>query len=435
VQGERIVAVASPGTLSSDGARIVDAAGKIVVPGGIEAHAHIGFGQGRPPWGQTTVVDFANTPDEGDVVQAVQNHLAGWKEKAYTDYSAHCTFRGSATPGAISQIKDLITAGLPSIKIFTTTIVPPSPDRPFAKTDMGLLNAIMEQTANYGGIVAVHSEDDDIVQYNYSMAQERGLWDWHNMHLIHSNASEDLSFRRVTRLAEQTGAGMYFVHVSAKEGVNAIADARSRGLPIYGETLLLYCSFNAEDYKEHDGMKYHTYPSLKFEADRLRLWDGLLQGDLTFMATDSIATPYAQKIEGRTVADVTGGNIGIEIRMGVTYTEGVVKQGMSLERYVEITSTNVAKVLGFYPRKGAIAVGSDADITIIDPSVKRKLALDELHLQDYNSWEGWEVEGWPTTVLLRGKIMIEDGKLLGQPTDGRLIPRKVDSSILQKPVV
>ena len=451
IEGEGIAAVALPGTLPSEAGRIVDATGKIVVPGGIEAHAHIGFGPGRPPGGRTnagpaeqslaaiwggttTVVDFAGLPQQGDVVQAVQKHLDGWKNQSYTDYSAHCTFLGNSTPEVISQIKDLIAAGFPSVKIFTTTIVPPSPDRVVAKMDMGSLGAIMEEAAKHGGIVAVHAEDDEIVQYNYTMAKEQGLWDWYNMHLIHTNLSEDLYFRRVIRLAEHTGAGIYFVHVSAKEGVNAIAEARSRGLPIYGETLTLYTSFNCERYKEPDGMKYHTYPSLKFEEDRLRLWDGLRRGDLSFMATDSIATPYAEKIVGRTVIDVTGGNIGIEIRMGITYTEAVVKQGMSIERYAEITSTNVAKVLGFYPRKGVIAVGSDADITIIDPSVKKRLTMQDLHLQDYNSWEGWDVEGWPTTVVLRGKVMVENGKLLGQSTDGQLIARKIDSSILHQPI-
>ena len=226
---------------------------------------------------------------------------------------------------------------------------------------------------------------------------------------------------------------MYIVHTSAREGVNAIAESRSRGFPVYGETILLYCSFNSENYKEPDGMKYHTYPSTKSEADRLRLWDGLLRGDLSILATDAIATDYAGKTAGRTVVDVQGGNIGIEIRMGVAYTEGVVKQGMSLERYAAITSTNPAKLLGFYPRKGAIAAGSDADITVIDPSIKKRLSMDDLHLRDYNPWEGWQIEGWPTVVTLRGKVIVEDGEFLGSATDGKLIPRRIDPSVLTRP--
>jgi dihydropyrimidinase len=131
--------------------------------------------------------------------------------------------------------------------------------------------------------------------------------------------------------------------------------------------------------------------------------------------------------------DVRGGNIGIEIRMGVNYTEAVVQRGLSLEDYAAVTSTNAAKLLGLYPRKGAIAVGSDADITLIDPSVKKTLSMADLHLRDYSPWEGWQVEGWPTTVILRGKVMVADGQLLGSPDDGQLIPRKIDPAILRRP--
>ena len=132
------------------------------------------------------------------------------------------------------------------------------------------------------------------------------------------------------------------------------------------------------------------------------------------------------------MVDVRGGNIGIEIRMGVNYTEAVVKQGMSLEQYAQVTSTNAAKTLGLYPRKGAIAAGSDADLTIIDPSVKKTLAMNDLHVRDYSPWEGWEVMGWPTTVILRGHVMIDKGQLLGDGNVGRLIPRKEDQSVLQR---
>jgi dihydropyrimidinase len=119
--------------------------------------------------------------------------------------------------------------------------------------------------------------------------------------------------------------------------------------------------------------------------------------------------------------------------MGVNYTEAVVRRGMSLEDYAAVTSTNAAKLLGLYPRKGAIAVGSDADITIIDPTVNKTLSMGDLHLRDYSPWEGWHVEGWPTTVILRGKVMVDNGRLLGSPTDGRLIPRKIDPVVLRRP--
>ena len=242
------------------------------------------------------------------------------------------------------------------------------------------------------------------------------------MHCIHTNLSEDVSFRRVIRLASKTECPVYFVHVSAGEGVESVGQARMLGLPVYGETLHNYACFSADSYREENGMKYHTYPSLKSEGDRKMLWEGLLDGRLSTLATDLVSTTWAEKIRFKTVADVTGGHNGIETRMGIAYSVGAVELGMSLQRFVDITSTNAAKIFGLYPQKGAISPGSDADICIIDPSFDRDLTLDDLHLEDYSIWEGWHAHGWPETVLLRGKVVVDQRKLTGSPTDGQLVP-------------
>ena len=446
VKDEKIVAVSEPGTVSLEAARTIDAAGKIVVPGGIEPHAHIG-GPRQPErsgaeavsraaihGGTTTVLDFATQVPGHDLHHALEEAADRWQGNAYTDYSYHPIFTKGASPDDIGQVPELIEAGFPSFKIFTTSIRPPSPRMQDNQTDFGRLSAIMEQIAGHGGMLMVHSEDDEMVSFNYAQAKGRGLWDWWNMHLIHTNVSEDVSFRRAIRLAERQGTPVYFVHVSAKEGVEAISKARSRGLPVYGETLHNYACFNAENYREPNGMKYHTYPSLKSEEDRQALWTGLLDGTLSSVATDLVSTTWEEKIRYKTVADVTGGHNGIETRVGIAYTEGVSVQGMSLERFVDITATNAAKIFGLYPRKGAIAAGSDADITIIDPSVRKRLTLDDLHLEDYSIWEGWEVHGWPVTTVLRGKLMVEDGQMLGSPGDGRLMHRQIASETTIRPV-
>ena len=446
VQGEKIVSVSAPGVLNSDAARVVDASDKIVVPGGIEPHAHIGGPRdpersGAAPvsmaaihGGTTTVLDFATQAPGHDLHHALGEAAERWQGSAYTDYSYHPIFTQGAGADAIGQIPELVEAGFPSFKIFTTSIRPPSTQMQNRQTDFGRLASIMEQIAVSGGVLLVHSEDDEMVHYNYSMAQERGIWDWWNMHLIHTNVSEDVSFRRVIRLAERQRPAVYFVHVSAKEGVEAIGEARGRNMPVYGETLHNYACFNAENYRETNGMKYHTYPSLKSEEDRRELWAGLLDGRLSTVATDLVSTTWEEKIRYKTVADVTGGHNGIETRVGIAYTEGVVQQGMSLERFVDITSANAAKIFGLYPRKGAIAAGSDSDVTIIDPSMRKKLSLDDLHLEDYSVWEGWDIHGWPVTTLLRGKVMVEDGKLLGSANDGQLIPRTISSDVVTRPV-
>ena len=457
VQDGRIAAIAAPGTLTDDATQTLDASGRIVTPGGIEPHAHAaanvrpgahelvaGVPNAGPLehslgaiWGgTTTVVDFAPAP-EGELVGGVHDFLSVWNGNTYADYSAHIIYSSRNSADSIARVGELIANDFPSVKIFTTNIRPPSDPpltlTPIGRIDNGRLADLTAQLARNDGVLAVHAEDDELVMYNYLMARQRDNWDWYNAHLIHSKEVEDLAFRDVIRIAEQNGAGMYFVHVTGNDGVNAVAAARSRGLPVYGEVLTLALSFNCWQYREPDGMKYHTYPSLKYPEDGHDLWSGLLGNNLTFTATDSSFTTYVDKTAGRNVQDMRGGNIGIEIRMGVNYSEAVVKRGMPLTQYANITSTNAARLLGMYPRKGVIAPGSDADFAIIDPSFRKRLTMDDLHLRDYSPWEGWEVSGWPTTVILRGKVMVDDGQLLGDPNDGQLVRRRIDPAVLQRP--
>ncbi len=449
VQGERIAALAASGTIPDDAGPAIDATGKIVVPGGIEPHAHVAapmptqrrevgsvvdvtraaiFG------GTTTVLDFAHHAEGPDIFRTIEGREARWKADTYTDYSYHCMLTGDIALGAIAQIKDVVGSGVPSFKMFTTNVRPPTSMRLEQGTTFGHIAEVLGELAEHGGISVIHAEDDDLVQFSYKKYQELGLTDWSYVHELHSNLSEDLSFRRVTRLAQAKGAGVYFVHVTAREGVDAIAEARAQGQPVYGEVLHNYLAFNADIYDMPDGMQYHTYPGLKSEEDRQRLWQGLLDGTLSTVATDEFSTTKESKLLGRNIRDVVGGHNGIETRLGIVYTEGVVKRGMSLQRFVDVTSANAAKILGFWPRKGTIAVGSDADLCIIDPSIRKVLTMADLHISDYSIWEGWEVQGWPVVTVLRGKVVVENGRLLGKPGDGQLIPRKIDSSVLARPV-
>ncbi len=457
VQDGRIAAIAAPGTLTDDATQTLDASGRIVTPGGIEPHIHAaanvrpgahelvaGVPNAGPLehslgaiWGgTTTVVDFAPAP-EGELVGGVHDFLSVWNGNTYADYSAHVIYSSRNSADSIARVGELIENDFPSVKIFTTNIRPPSDPpltlTPIGRIDNGRLADLTAQLARHDGVLAVHAEDDELVMYNYLMARQRDNWDWYNAHLIHSKEVEDLAFRDVIRIAEHNGAGMYFVHVTGNDGVNAVAAARSRGLPVYGEVLTLALSFNCWQYREPDGMKYHTYPSLKYPEDGGDLWSGLLGYNLTFTATDSSFTTYLDKTAGRNVQDMRGGNIGIEIRMGVNYSEAVVKRGMPLTQYANITSTNAARLLGMYPRKGVIAPGSDADFAIIDPSFRKRLTMADLHLRDYSPWEDWEVSGWPTTVILRGKVMVDNGQLLGDPNDGQLVRRRIDPAVLQRP--
>jgi len=152
------------------------------------------------------------------------------------------------------------------------------------------------------------------------------------------------------------------------------------------------------------------------------------------MTLDQLKTLTEIKLAGHTIEDTVGGNAGTEERVGITYTEGVAKRGMSLQRFVDVTSANAAKIYGMYPRKGAIQPGSDADIALIDPSIEKRLSLSDLHAADHSVWEGWEVHGWPVTTILRGKVVVENGKLSGDLSDGALIGgRKTAPDVLTRP--
>jgi dihydropyrimidinase len=220
------------------------------------------------------------------------------------------------------------------------------------------------------------------------------------------------------------------MHVSAGTGVAAIAEARRKGLPIYGETLHQYLNYSADDYKRPNGQIYHTYPSLKSEADRKALWNGTADGTIHCIATDELCCTLRDKTLGSRIDDVTGGNSGVEPRLAVMYTEMVVRRGYSLPRYVDLVSTNAAKIMGLYPRKGAIAVGSDADITILDPTRRGRIRAADLHETDYTPWEGHDIFAWPVTTILRGKVMVENAQYLASPKGGRYLKRKITAATL-----
>ena len=193
--------------------------------------------------------------------------------------------------------------------------------------------------------------------------------------------------------------------------------------------------FTHEHYKLPNGQIYHTYPSLKETSDQDALWKGQLDGSISTIATDEICCNLSTKTQGRRIDDTTGGNAGCEPRVSVMYTEMVKKRGYSLSKFADLVSTNAAKIMGLYPKKGALAAGSDADITVLDPAEKRIVTASRLHEADYTPWEGYEAAAWPILTILRGKIMMENGEFLGDTKDGKLRRRKIAEDVLSRPVV
>jgi len=278
VQGERIAALGAPGTLEAG--RVIDATGKVVVPGGIDPHTHLAHPimshpdepgmtlgpeedtRGMLFGGTTTHIDFAFVRPGGDIRSAIEQRSARWKGSAYTDYSFHVVLAGALELKVFEAIPEAIQAGFTSFKVFTTNILPPHPKRSGNRIDFGRIQHAMERIAPAGGIMTVHGEDEDIVQFNYEKHRAEGRMDGANLHLVHNKLSEQLAFRRTTALARHTGCAIYFVHTSAREGVEAIREARAAGAPVYGETLHQYACFNAEYYKTPRGFGSQNYPSL-----------------------------------------------------------------------------------------------------------------------------------------------------------------------------
>ncbi|HJN92075.1 MAG TPA: amidohydrolase family protein [Dehalococcoidia bacterium] len=452
VEAGRIVAVTSPGLLDGAGTKEIDATGKIVLPGGIEPHAHIQTRvniewAGEPNvytqsveaasraavfGGVTTIVDFAppQRATEGgpSIVSDVEVRRGDFAGHSYTDFTFHYILVGDVPDPILHGIGEAVEAGIASFKVFTT----------FGATRVpyGRLADVSAEVARHGGILAVHAEEDEIVTRTRARLIAEGHDEGFNLPLVHSNLSEDVAFRTVIRIARHHGAAVYFVHTTAKEGVDAIAEARAAGLPIYGEALHHYLHFTAEDYRKPEGTAIHTYPAIKSAEDREALTAGLLDGRLSTTATDEYTTSKAIKLSGDTLETVCGGHNGIETRVPVAFTKLVQERGMSLSRFADVIATNAARILGMYPQKGAIAPGSDADLVILDPNLNRTIRLADLHADsDYSIWDGFECRGYPVTTILRGKVVADGGALLGSPGDGEWLARRVDPSVLAAPVV
>jgi dihydropyrimidinase len=448
VAGETIAAIAAPGEFSEESAeRVIDATGRIVMPGGIDPHVHL-----KHPWmkpdgtwlitagpeqvgraalygGTTTLIDFAYWRQGQSALQAIEARDEDFVGNSPCDWAYHIMLHSEPPPEFSGQLAEAIQAGYPTLKIFTTNILPSRSGR---MIDFGDIWEAFQVLAKHGGLGVIHAEDNDIVMHMYAKLIREGRVGFEHLAEVHNQLSEDLSFRRVLRLAESVpGTALYMMHISAATGVAAVAEARRKGLPVYGETLHQYLLYSAADYRRPNGQIYHTYPSLKSEADQKALWDGTRDGTIHTVATDELCCTLKDKTLGNRIDDTTGGNSGVEPRLGVMYTETVVRRGYSLPQYVDLVSTNAAKIMGLYPRKGAIAVGSDADIAILDPTRRGKVRAADLHETDYTPWEGHDIFAWPAVTILRGKIMVENAKYFGGPKDGRYLKRKIPAKILE----
>src|SRR5215831_15851366 len=453
IAGERIAAIGAPGNFVAMGAgRVVDASEQIVIPGGIDPHVHCSWpipmpGQPQPQLsgppaqvsraalhgGTTTLLDFAMWNPGERLGAAIERRQKEWAGACHCDYGFHVMLQGKIPPEILGELTEVVAEGHASVKIFTHDN---TPSRRGRMIQFGDIWEILKILAHAGGVAAIHAEDNDIVMHMYEKLFREERTSFEHMAEVHNTLSEDLSFNRVIRLAASVeGAALYMMHTSAATGVSAIAAARARGVPIYGETLHQYLMYTAEDYRRPNGQIYHTYPSLKFRADQEALWQATDHGAIQTVATDEICCPLRIKLQGRRIDDTTGGNAGVEPRLSLIYTETVEKRGYGLSDFVGLVSSNAAKIMGLYPRKGALAVGSDADIVLLDPRQRKIVRAAELHEADYSPWEGRDLAAWPSMTILRGKVVVESSTFSGALSDGQFLSRKVPEEIRSRPAV
>jgi dihydropyrimidinase len=445
IDGEVIIAIGAPGThvWADEADKVIDATGKYVVPGGIDPHTHMELpfggtyasdtfetGTRAAAFGGTTmIVDFA--------VQVKGESLIGgfdtWMEKAEgncaIDYGMHM-IAGDINEQSLADMDVLIDRGCTSFKLFMAY------PGVFYSDDGDILRA-MQKAADSDAMIMMHAENGMAIDVLREQALARGETDPVHHSLTRPASTESEAVHRAIVLSELAGAHLYVVHMSAKEALEEIAEARDKGLPVFAETCPQYLFLSVEDHVSAEGFEGAKYvcstPIRKREEGHQdALWMGLATNDLQVVSTDHC--PFCmddhpilgtQKRLGEgDFTKIPNGLPGVEDRFQLIYQGGVVEGRIDLNRWIELTSTAAAKIFGMYPKKGTISVGSDADIVIFDPEAEWTKSVTQHHMDvDYSPYEGKEVKGMVDTVLLRGNVIVDGDEYLGAKGDGEYVPR------------
>jgi dihydropyrimidinase len=437
---------------NEDGVQIIDAAGKYIMPGGIDPHVHLDlamFGtvssddhytghKAAAFGGTTTVMDFVEDQDP-DLLKNIQTLRDKADHKAAIDYSFHLNIT-KFDQRVAAQIPDLIQAGVTTLKVFTAY-------NNRLRLDDGDIFKLMQIAADQGMLTMLHAENGDVIDILVEEALQAGHTEpiWHARTRPAWGAVE--AVLRGAALAAQADAPLYIVHMNTAGGVDQLQYARERGLKVMGETCPQYLFFTEEHLQRPDGAKWICSPPMRTEVDNQRIWQGIIDNTLQTVGTDHCPFFYdgtrAIDYEGKKVkipgkelgkndfTKIPNGLPGVADRMPILWTEGVVKGSLTPNQFVSFTSTNAAKIFGLYPRKGALLPGSDADLVIWDPDKKLKYGVEVAHQRtDYNLYEGWELQGYPDKVFLRGECIVEGEEWLGKRGQGEFLKRKPNAEVI-----
>ena len=440
VDGDKIKMIGQD--LGAQADSIIDARDQYVIPGGVDCHTHMELNVGAAVssddfetgtiaaahGGTTTIIDFATQARGNTMHAALDEWLSKAEPKAVIDFGLHMIV--SYLPdNLLTEMDTLVREGVTSFKMFTAY-----PDR--LQLDDGTILKAMQRTGENGGFIMMHAENGSVIDYLVQkfIAEGKTTPNYHLLSRPHQTEAD--ATQRVILLAELAGVPVYIVHVSSHRAMEAIRAARDRGLPAYGETCPQYLALAYEQYADgsFDGARFVCSPPIHERANQEPLWRALATDDLQVVATDHCpfcmhegykGLPKQKELGIGNFSKIPNGVPGVENRMHIVYQGGVIQRGWSMNRFVQVTSTAPAKLFGLYPRKGTIAVGSDADLVLWNPQRKYTISAATHFMRvDYNPYEGMTIDGSPSLVMARGCVIFDDDKFLGRRGQGQYLRRQ-----------
>lgn len=431
VEGETVKAVGAGLPYSAD--TVIDATGKVVFPGGIDPHVHLdmpfmgtfssdSYATGTRAalfGGTTTVIDFV-LQTQGKSLRHALNEWRGRSDgNCYSDYSFHIAVT-DFNPDTRKEIGEMIEKeGITSFKTFMAY-------KGALMIDDGQMVDLMQEVRRYGGIVTVHATNGEMIDRLVAKFRAEGKLAPLYHYLSQPEVTEAEASGRFADLADYTGVQGYIVHMTCEGALNAVRRATIRNQRVYAETCIQYLLLDASLYEQNpDGAKWVMSPPLRKAKDREALWAGIHQGLVQVVGTDHCPFTWAQKMNGKDdFSKIPNGHPAIEHRMELLWSEGVEKGRINGNQFVALTSTNAARIFGMYPRKGGIAPGYDADLVIFDPEQQHVLSAQSHHMNvDYSAYEGWEVKGKCQTVILRGRIAVDENTMYLEKGFGKFLHR------------